>query len=266
MIALYAFCREVDDIVDESTNAASAENALNEWRAEIIRLFDKNPTHLISQALLPAVFDYQLPEELFIEIINGMEMDLNADLNTDLNANLNADLNLNPAQKTTPDFAALSLYCYRAASAVGLLSARIFGYQNAQTLRYAHDLGIALQLTNIIRDVGEDAKRGRVYLPLDELAQFGVSIHDIFKQTYSDNFKALMRFQIARAESFYQSALAHLPPEDRQAQSPGLLMAQVYRRILDKIKANDAAHVLYERTRLTLAQKLWILTKWILKK
>jgi phytoene synthase len=154
----------------------------------------------------------------------------------------------------------LHLYCYRVASVVGLLAAEIFGYQDRRTLKYAHDLGIALQLTNIIRDVGEDARRGRIYLPVDELQRFNVPAADLLQSRYSDNFKQLMAFQAERAQSYYDKALEQLPKQDRKPQRAGLIMAAIYRTTLDEI-TRDGFQVLHQRTSLTPVRKLWIATK-----
>ncbi|HEX9179319.1 MAG TPA: presqualene diphosphate synthase HpnD, partial [Burkholderiales bacterium] len=153
--ALYAFCREVDDLVDECSDPVVARTKLAWWRQELAGTFAGNPQHPVTRALAPAIERFGLPQEQFQEIIDGMEMDLD--------------------QEHYPDFRSLALYCHRVAGVVGLLSAEIFGYQDRATLRYAHELGLAFQLTNILRDVGEDARRGRIYLPMDELAQFGVA-------------------------------------------------------------------------------------------
>ena len=184
-----------------------------------------------------------LPAEQLLEIIDGMQMDL--------------------TQSRYLDFKALRLYCYRVASVVGLLAAEIFGYQDRQTLKYAHDLGLAFQLTNIIRDVGEDARRGRIYLPVHELQQFKVPASDILGAKHTDNFRALMQFQAERAIGFYDQAMAQLPAVDRKAQRPGLIMAAIYRTLLDEI-ARDGFLVLDRRTSLTPVRKLWIASRtWI---
>ena len=168
------------------------------------------------------------------------------------------------SQTRYPDFKALHLYCYRVASVVGLLAAEIFGYEDRRTLKYAHDLGLAFQLTNIIRDVGEDARRGRVYLPLDELQRFEVSLSDILAAKYSDNFRRLMEFQIERAEHTYAQALAQLPPCDRKAQRAGLMMAAIYRSLLAEIR-RDGCRVLDRRIALTPLRKLWLTWKtWLM--
>ncbi len=241
--ALYAFCREVDVVVDVCDDAQIAATKLAWWRAEGARLYAGRPEHPVTQALLPVLGEYNVAQEHLTEIIDGMEMDLQ--------------------QTRYLDFTALSLYCYRVASVVGLLAAEIFGYQDRQTLKYAHDLGMAFQLTNIIRDVGEDARRGRVYLPLDELKRFDVSVADVLNARHSDNFRRLMEFQIERAERYYTQAMAQLPAVDRKAQRPGLVMAAIYRTLLDEIR-RDGCRVLNQRTSLPALRKLWIAWRtWI---
>ncbi|MFN3398142.1 MAG: presqualene diphosphate synthase HpnD [Sulfurimicrobium sp.] len=243
--ALYAFCREVDDVVDECSDAVVAQAKLNWWRGEIAAVFATSassahrgtPQHPVGQALLPAIRAYDLPLEQFNEIIDGMEMDLR--------------------QNRYADFKALQLYCYRVASVVGQLAATIFGASERRTMKYAHDLGMAFQLTNIIRDVGEDARRNRIYLPLDELRQFGVSEADILGGNESPEFHRLMAFQIGRARHFYAQALAALPQADRKSQRPGLVMAAIYRTLLDEIEA-DGCHVLKHKLALPPLRKLWI--------
>ncbi len=241
--ALYAFCREVDDVVDECKDPQVAANKLVWWRQELDRLYAGQPQHPVTQALQAVLPEFSLPQEQLLEIIDGMEMDLQ--------------------QTRYLDFTALSLYCYRVASVVGLLAADIFGYSDRQTLKYAHDLGTAFQLTNIIRDVGEDARRGRIYLPMDELKRFNVSVTDIFDARQSENFQKLMEFQIERAERYYAQALSQLPVIDRKAQRPGLVMAAIYRALLDEIK-RDGCQVLRQRTSLTPLRKLWLAWRtWI---
>ncbi|CAG0969540.1 15-cis-phytoene synthase [Methylophilaceae bacterium] len=242
--ALYAFCREVDDIADECSDIQTARTKLTWWRAEIANLYSNQPQHPVTKALAPAVQAYGLDAEHFQEIIDGMEMDLE--------------------QNRYQDFKQLQLYCYRVASVVGLLSASIFGFSNRNTLKYAHDLGMAFQLTNIIRDVGEDARRDRIYLPLEELAQFGVSEHDILQGVESEQVQKLLDFQIERAETFYDHALNALPEGDRKAQRTGLIMAAIYRTLLREIKADGAQRVLNARTSLTPLRKFWLAwTTWI---
>ncbi len=235
--ALYAFCREVDDIADECADASLARTKLEWWRTGLANTFADRPTHPVSQALLPAIRAYDLALEQFEEIIDGMEMDLQ--------------------YVRYADFKALQLYCYRVASVVGQLAAAIFGYSDRKTLKYAHDLGMAFQLTNIIRDVGEDARRNRIYLPQDELAQFGVTESDLLQGHASTGFRALMAHQVARARAFYQQALQALPPQDRKSQRPGLMMAAIYQKLLNEIERDDF-RVLHQRITLTPLRKLWI--------
>ena len=241
--ALYAFCREVDDVVDECSDAQVAAGKLAWWRAELDALYAGRPQHPVTKALQAVLPQFALPQEQLLEIIDGMEMDLQ--------------------QTRYLDFKALSLYCYRVASVVGLLAAEIFGHTDRRTLKYAHDLGMAFQLTNIIRDVGEDARRGRVYLPLDELKRFDVPVADILNARHSENFRRLMEFQIERAEGYYAQAMSQLPDVDRKTQRPGLVMAAIYRTLLDEIK-RDGCQVLNQRTSLTPLRKLWIAWRtWI---
>lgn len=235
MSALYAFCREVDDVVDECTDYQIAQTKLNWWKQEIERLYAGSPQHPVTQALQAYIHSYNLAKEHFLEIIDGMEM----------------DLKFNRYQ----DFKQLQLYCYRVASVVGLLSAQIFSYQHRNTLKYAHDLGIAFQLTNIIRDVGEDARRGRIYLPLDELAKASVTEEDILQGRETDAFKALLLTQIERAEHFYDKAFNALPTEDTKAQRAGLMMAAIYRTLLHEIKT-EPEKVLNSKTTIPPFRKL----------
>jgi phytoene synthase len=242
-MALYAFCREVDDVVDECNDISIASTKLAWWRQEIERVADGQPQHPVGQALKGLAKSINLPKEQLLEIIDGMEMDL--------------------TQTRYLDFKGLSLYCYRVASVVGLLAAEIFGYQDRQTQKYAHDLGMAFQLTNIIRDIGEDARRGRIYIPMDELKQFNVPAADILNAKYSDNFTALMQFQYERAEKYYEQAFAQLPAIDRKNQRPGLIMAAIYRTLLDEIKRENF-QVLHQRISLPPTRKLWLAAKtWI---
>ncbi len=235
--ALYAFCREIDDVVDECRDVQVARIKLNWWREEITRLFNNNPSHPICKALLPHAGTFNLDQTHFNAVIDGMGMDLE--------------------QSVYADFEALSLYCYRVASVIGLMSAAIFGYQQPDTLKYAHDLGIAFQLTNIIRDVREDAQRGRIYLPQDEMMQFGVQNDDILQYRMSDEFRQLMQAQTKRAKSYYDSAFQHLPDIDRYSQRSGIIMAKIYQTTLTEIEL-DNFQVFQHRIRLTPLRKLWI--------
>lgn len=239
--ALYAFCREVDDVVDECHDADLARSKLNWWRAEIFGTFDGNAHHPVCQALSTSIKDFNLPKEHFLEIIDGMTMDLQ--------------------QTRYANFAELSLYCYRVASVVGLMAAEIFGFEDRATLNYAHNLGMAFQLTNIVRDVKEDAERGRIYLPLDELARFGVSEQDILEHrstdNCTDNIKRLLDFQVQRAREYYDKAFSLLPEVDRYSQRTGIIMAGIYMTVLNVIE-KDSCQVLKQRVSLSPLRKLWI--------
>jgi len=238
--ALYAFCREVDDVVDEVSDPDLARMKLAWWRREIGAAFTGIPQHPVALALQPVVAAYRLPEEHFQSVIDGMAMDL------DRNRYL--------------DFAELERYCHCVAGVVGLLSAEIFGYANPGTRQYARDLGIAFQLTNIVRDVGEDARRGRIYLPQDELARHGVTAASLLRHEGSPELTALMTEQVARARRWHARAMGALPAEDRRAQRPGLVMAAIYRTLLDEIE-RDGYRVLDHRIALTPLRKLWIAWK-----
>lgn len=235
--ALYAFCREVDDVVDECTSTDIAAGKLDWWREEIARLFAGQPQHPVGQALAPVIERFRLPEEHFVEVLDGMRMDLDYD--------------------AYPSFRELRLYCHRVAGVVGLMSAEIFGYEDRQTLRYAAELGLALQLTNILRDVREDARRGRVYLPQDELQRFGVNPQELLQGRTSAALRELFAFQAQRARDTYNHALELLPDTDRRAQRTGLIMAAVYLALLEEIE-RDGFRVLEHRVSLTPLRKLLI--------
>jgi 15-cis-phytoene synthase len=235
--ALYAFCREVDDIVDECTDTDIARTKLAWWRTEITSTFGGTAQHPVTLALAPAISRFQLPQADLHAVIEGMEMDLQ--------------------YNRYPDFVTLQTYCYRVAGVVGRMAARIFGYSEPATLSYAEQLGQAFQLTNIIRDVGEDARRNRVYLPLDELARFDVTAADIVHLRESEGFRRLMEFQVERARQCYDQAIASLPEQDRRSQRAGLIMAGIYRALLEEI-VRDGSRVLNQRTSLTPMRKLWI--------
>jgi len=241
--ALYAYCREVDDVVDETNDENLARIKLAWWRNELGELFKGNPQHPVTRALAPFIEPYSLSETRLNEILDGMEMDL--------------------LQTRYLDFKALERYCYLVASVVGLCAADIFGRTSEATLDYAKNLGMAFQLTNIIRDVGEDARRGRVYLPINELQQFNVPVASILNARYSEEFVKLMQFQYERAQGYYEAAFAALPKEDRRAQRPGLIMASIYRTLLEEI-ARDKFQVLHQRVSLTPIRKLWLAWKtWV---
>ncbi len=235
--ALYAFCREVDDVVDECTDPQAAAAALDGWREEIARLFDGAPQHPVTRALQPYIAQFHLPQEQFTEIIDGMAMDL--------------------TMNRYASFRELSLYCYRVAGVVGQMAAAIFGFDDRQTLKYAHDLGMAFQLTNILRDVGEDAARNRIYLPADEMARFGVSADDILQRRTTEQLHALLAFQARRARDYYAQAFARLPEADRYRQRSGLIMAAIYLSTLDAVE-QQGFPVLTRRVRLSPWRKVWL--------
>lgn len=236
---LYAFCREVDDVVDECHDADVARAKLNWWRQEIHNTFNKGnkPNHPVCLELVNIIEQFTLPQEYFLEIIDGMEMDL---------------------QQTRYDtFADLGLYCYRVASVVGLMAAEIFGYQDKKTLEYANKLGLAFQLTNILRDVREDASLGRIYIPAEELEKFGVTENDILNHHCNEAVRKLMDFQAKRAREYYDEAFSLLPEEDRYTQRTGLIMATIYMATLNSIETNSC-QVLDKRVSLSPIRKLWL--------
>ncbi len=214
--ALYAFCREVDDAVDEPSDPGVARAKLDWWRAEVVQTFAGTPQHPVTRALVPALGAFDIRQADLAEIMEGMQMDLE--------------------QNRYADFGQLKLYCHRVAGVVGELAARIFGFRNAMTLQYAERLGLAFQLTNIIRDVGEDARKNRIYLPMEDLERFQVSAADILYARHTDQFTRLMAFQADRVDRCYAEAYAALPSEDRKAQRPGLVMAAIYRTLLNEIR------------------------------
>jgi phytoene synthase len=230
----------VDDTVDEIADASIARTKLQWWRKEIAAMLNGNPSHPVTLALQPHVATYGLKGEHLQAIISGMEMDLD--------------------QTRYLDFAGLQRYCWHVAGVVGILSASIFGVTQGDTLLFAEKLGLAFQLTNIIRDVGEDGRKGRIYLPVNELQQFNVTAADILNARHSDNFERLMRFQVERAQRVYDEAFALLPRQDRRAQRPGLMMAAIYRTLLKEIE-HDGFHVLNQRISLTPIRKLWLAWK-----
>ena len=241
--AFYAFCREVDDVVDEVSDPGVAATKLAWWRKEVATSFGGNPSHPVTKALLPHAASYGIEAAHLLAVIEGCQMDLE--------------------QSRYLDYAGLAHYCHLVAGVVGEVAAGIFGRTEAATTAYAHKLGLAMQLTNIIRDVGDDARRGRIYLPVSELKQFDVKAQEILSRGYSDRFTALMKFQAERAHCLYDEAFALLPEADRAAQKPGVMMANIYRTLLREIEA-DEFQVLHQRTSLTPLRKLWIAmrTNW----
>ncbi|HEX9625824.1 MAG TPA: presqualene diphosphate synthase HpnD [Acidiferrobacterales bacterium] len=235
--ALYAFCREVDDTVDECREPEVARVKLAWWHGEIDAAFAGEPNHPVMHALLPAINAWRLPAEHFHDVVRGMQMDLD--------------------QQRYATFEELRLYCHRVASVVGLLSARIFGSRASGTEDFARDLGLAFQLINIIRDVGEDARRGRIYLPLEDLERFTIAPEVILHERDHPRLAALMEFEAQRAEALLQQALTALPDADRADQLPSLVMADIYRATLDEIRA-DGFRVLDHKIALPPWRLLWI--------
>jgi phytoene synthase len=241
--ALYAFCREVNGVVDEAKEESVARIKLAWWRTQVDKMFDGAPDHPVTRAMQPHLQACGITRERLLAVIDGMEMDLD--------------------QSRYLDWPALRKYCWLAGGVVGELSAGVFGYTDARTLDYAGKLGVAFQLTHLIRDVGDDARRGRVYLPIDDLQKFEVKAADILNRVYSDRFAALMRFQAERARGLYREAVQALPEADRRAQRPGLMMAAIYCDLLAEIERDDW-QVLDQRISLTPTRKLWLAWKtWV---
>jgi phytoene synthase len=247
MTAFYAFCREVDDVVDDVHDPGVAATKLAWWRREVDAAFSGTPSHPVLKALLPHVAAYDIRRDHLQDVISGCQIDLD--------------------QSRFLDWPGLARYCHLVAGVVGEVASNVMGRTQPQTIEFAHRLGLAMQLTNIIRDVGDDARRGRIYLPISELQQFDVKAHEILKREapwgYSDRFVALMRFQSERAHRAYDEALALLPEADRAAQKPALMAANIYRRLLREIEAGGF-QVLHQRISLTPLRKLWIAcrTQW----
>ena len=238
--AFYAFCREIDDVVDDAVDPGVAASKLAWWQTEVAQAFGGKPSHPVLQTLMPIAADYKIEESHLQAVIEGCQMDLN--------------------QTRYLDYPGLQRYCHLVAGVVGEVAANIFGQTQAATTLYAHKLGLALQLTNIIRDVGEDARRGRIYLPMSEMQLFEVKAHEVLKGVYSERFTALMQFQARRAQGLYDEALALLPAADRRSQKPGLMMARIYRTLLTEIE-HEKFQVLHQRISLTPLRKLWLAWK-----
>jgi len=235
--ALYAYCREVDDVVDELQDAGVAQAKLAWWAQEVERLYAGDPQHPVMRALAPHLQAYDITRERLLLVLEGMAMDLR--------------------QNRYLDFANLARYCHNVAGVVGEMAAGIFGVSDQRTYAYARNLGLALQLTNIVRDVGEDARRGRIYLPLEDLQRFGVKAADLLSGTYVEGYLPLMRLQAERARRAYAEAIGFLPEADRKAQRPGLIMGAIYATLLDEIE-RESFRVLHQRIALTPLRKLWI--------
>ena len=238
--AFYAFCREVDDVVDEVADPSVAATKLAWWQQEVQRAYAGQPSHPVMKALMPMAETFGIRAEQLQAVIEGCQMDLQ--------------------QTRYLDWPGLQRYCHLVAGVVGEVSARIFGQTDEATTRYAHTLGLAFQLTNIIRDVGEDAMRGRIYLPIDDLQRFDVKAQTLLQRQYAPGFEALMRYEAERAHALYDEALALLPAADRRSQKAGLMMASIYRTLLREIEAANF-QVLHQRIALTPLRKLWLAWK-----
>jgi phytoene synthase len=242
--ALYAYCREVDDAVDETSDSSVAAAKLDWWQSEVERLFAGAPQHPVTRALAPHLAAFGITRERMLQVLEGMRMDL--------------------VQTRFLDFAGLARYCHLVAGVVGEMAAGIFGASSAATLAYARKLGLALQLVNILRDVGEDARRGRIYLPLDDLQRFGVKPADILAGRYVEGFAPLMQFEAQRARAAFAGALADLPPGEVRAQRPGLIMGAIYANLLQELERDDF-RVLHQHVSLTPLRKLSIAWRtWVL--
>jgi 15-cis-phytoene synthase len=245
--AFYAFCREVDDVVDEMVDPGVAATKLAWWATEVDKSFKVSPTHPVMKALIPHCAVYGIEQRHLQEVIDGCQMDLN--------------------QSRYLDYPNLKQYCHLVAGVVGEVAAKIFGQTDPKTTDYAHKLGQAFQMTNIIRDVGEDARRGRIYLPMNELQQFDVKAHELLKYDaktvqpdFQPRFAALMAFQAQRAHALYDEAMQMLPAADFRTQKPGLMMASIYRSLLREIERDDFA-VMTQRIKLTPLRKMWLAWK-----
>jgi 15-cis-phytoene synthase len=236
LYSVYAFCRFVDDITDSDSVSNPAE-MLARWRDELDKVFAGTPSRAISRALAENVRRFNIPRRYFEDVIDGVEMDL--------------------TRRRYDNFDDLHLYCRRVASAVGLICIEIFGYHNQSTRVYADRLGIAFQLTNIIRDVGEDAARGRIYLPLEDLARFDVSEAEILEGVYSSRFRPLIEFEAERARQYYGEAERALTDEDRGAMLAAEAMRLIYASLLERI-AHAGYRVLDRRTSLSVPRKLYL--------
>ena len=239
--AVYAFCRFIDDIADDESIREPAL-LLKRWREELDRVYSGAPTRALSRALADSARRFKIPRDLFEEIINGVEMDL--------------------SRKRYQTWEELRPYCYRVASALGLICIEIFGYRNPAAKLYAENLGLALQLTNILRDVREDAERGRIYLPLEDLARFNVSEQEILGGVYSPNFVNLMDFEARRARELYALAQSELALEDRATLLTAEAMRLIYAALLERIiKSNyrvlDRRHSLSAPHKLYLVGRAW---------
>jgi 15-cis-phytoene synthase len=237
VIAVHAFRREVEDVAAECSDPALGATRLEWWRQQLGAAYDGAPQHPVARALQPVVRMYRLPEACFQEIIEGVAADL--------------------AAPRYPDFGALAEYCHRIGAVPNEITAGILGYQEALTVACVRELGLAARMSRIVRDIGRDARRNRIYLPADEMRRFSVTPADLLHQRYSERFQKLAEFQIERIEGRFAKALSDFPAVDRRAQRPILALAAIGRTLLAEIRA-DGCRVLDRHTSLTPLRKLWI--------
>ena len=247
LTAFHAFCQEIEEIADDVHDPGVAATKLAWWRKEVATAYAGKPTHPVMKALIPHAQAFGVREDHLQSVIDGCQTDLD--------------------QTRFLDYAGLARYCHQVAGMAAEVASDIMGRTQAQTLEFAHGLGLAMRLTSIIRDVGDDARHGRIYLPVSELQQFDVKANEILLRKapwgYSERFTALMQFQARRAHRLYDEALARLPEADRVSQKPALMVANIYRRLLREIEAGGF-QVLHQRIALTPLRKLWIAyrTQW----
>lgn len=240
LYSIYALCRSLDDVVDNTSNKVEASGNLLKWTTEIINMYKGNPAHPITIDLRMHIDKYSIPDKYFFELIKGVEMDL--------------------TKNRYNTFDELHKYCYRVASVVGLICADVFGYKNATTLRYAVDLGIAMQLTNILRDIKTDALNGRIYLPLEDLKKFGYTEQELISSTYNEKFIEIMKYEIERAGSYYKRAEETLPKEDRKSMIAAEIMRATYFSLLQKIEEANY-NIFSSQIQLSKLQKVYIATR-----
>ncbi len=247
IFTVYSFCRHTDDIVDDIQSPGEASQKLDKWREELDRCYDGQPHHPITTALHEAAQTFSIPKDYFHALIDGCEMDI--------------------TRKRYQTFDELQQYCYHVASVVGLICIEIFGYRSPKTKDYAIDLGMALQLTNIMRDVGEDARNGRIYLPIEELEQFNYSEEEILNEIYNDSFIELMRFQEERARGYFNKAIEQYERRDHHLLFPAEIMRKIYFKLLNNVAAiqynvfNDRVRV-PNWEKMMIALQLWLGSRW----
>ena len=243
---VYAFCRLLDDIVDEDQAGRNPYNELERWRGEVEAIYQGSPTTEFGEDLLVSVQEFDLPKQSFLDLIDGMEMDLK--------------------WHSYQTFADLREYCYRAASAVGLICIEIFGYESVRTREYAVNLGLALQLTNILRDLKEDTARGRIYIPIEDLERFGYTERELRDNLYNAPFIELMKFEHSRARTYFAKAAGSLPEMDRHSMFAAEIMGTIYKELLDQMPAvqfdvfRNRLTVSKSR-RLQIALSIWLKSK-----